>query len=38
MNWQVKAVLPVAMVLLNGLLLFVLVTLSLGDPDRNLVL
>ena len=38
MNWQVKAVLPVAAVLLNGLLLFVLVTLSLGDPVRNTVL
>lgn len=38
MNWQVKAVLPVAAVLLNGLLLFVLVTLSLGDPERNIVL
>ena len=38
MNWQLKAVLPVAAVLLNGLLLFVLVTLSLGDPERNIVL
>ncbi len=38
MNWQMKAVLPVAAVLLNGLLLFVLVTLSLGDPERNTVL
>lgn len=38
MNWQIKAVLPVAAVLLNGLLLFVLVTLSLGDPERNTVL
>lgn len=38
MNWQVKAVLPVAAVLLNGLLLFVLITLSLGDPVRNTVL
>lgn len=37
-NWQMKAVLPVAAVLLNGLLLFVLVTLSLGDPERNTVL
>lgn len=37
-NWQLKAVLPVAAVLLNGLLLFVLVTLSLGDPVRNIVL
>lgn len=38
MNWQIKAVLPVAAVLLIGLLLFVLVTLSLGDPVRNTVL
>lgn len=38
LNWQLKAVLPVAAVLLNGLLLFVLVTLSLGDPERNTVL
>lgn len=38
MNWQLKAVLPVAAVLLNGLLLFVLVTLSLGNPERNTVL
>jgi signal transduction histidine kinase len=37
-NWQIKAVLPVAAVLLNGLLLFVLVTLSVGDPERNTVL
>lgn len=38
LNWQMKAILPVAAVLLNGLLLFVLVTLSLGDPERNTVL
>ena len=38
MNWQLKALLPVAAVLVNGLLLFVLVTLSLGDPERNIVL
>jgi signal transduction histidine kinase len=38
MNWQLKALLPVAAVLINGLLLFVLVTLSLGDPERNIVL
>jgi signal transduction histidine kinase len=38
LNWQLKAVLPVAAVLVNGLLLFVLVTLSLGDPERNTVL
>ena len=29
MNWAVKAILPIAAVLLNGLLLFILVTLSL---------
>lgn len=38
LNLQLKAVLPVAAVLLNGLLLFVLVTLSLGDPERHTVL
>jgi len=38
MNWQIKTLLPVALVLLNGLLLFVLVTLTLQDPLRNRVL
>ena len=38
LNWQVKTLLPVAAVLLNGLLLFVLVTLTLQDPARNRVL
>jgi signal transduction histidine kinase len=37
-NWQLKAVLPVAFVLLNGLLLFLLSTLSWQDPERHLVL
>jgi signal transduction histidine kinase len=37
-NWQIKAVLPVAFVLLNGLLLFLLSTVSLRDPDRHVVL
>ncbi len=34
-HWQVKALLPVAFVLLNGLLLFLLATLSLRDPERH---
>lgn len=38
LNWQMKAVLPVAAVLLNGLLLFVLVTLSQENSERNTVL
>jgi signal transduction histidine kinase len=38
MNWEIKAVLPVAFVLLNGLLLFLLSTVSLRDPERHTVL
>lgn len=38
LNWQIKTLLPVALVLLNGLLLFVLVTLTLQDPLRNRVM
>jgi signal transduction histidine kinase len=37
-NWQIKTVLPVAFVLLNGLLLFLLTTVSLRDPERHVVL
>jgi signal transduction histidine kinase len=37
-NWQVKMVLPVAFVLLNGLMLFLLATISLRDPERHQVL
>jgi two-component system, NtrC family, sensor kinase len=37
-NWQVKMVLPVAFVLLNGLILFLLATVSLRDPERHEVL
>jgi len=37
LNWRMKAVLPVAAVLLNGLLLFGLVTLTISEPG-NLVL
>jgi signal transduction histidine kinase len=37
-NWQIKTVLPVAFVLLNGLLLFLIATVSLRDPERHEVL
>jgi hypothetical protein len=37
-NWQLKAILPVGLILLAGLLLFILATVSLRDPDRHAVL
>ena len=37
-NWQLKALLPVVFVLLAGLLLFTVATVSLQDPDRHLLL
>jgi signal transduction histidine kinase len=37
-NWQLKAILPVGFVLLGGLLLFTLATVSLRDPQRHAVL
>jgi signal transduction histidine kinase len=37
-NWQLKAILPVGFVLMAGLLLFTLATVSLRDPDRHAVL
>jgi len=37
-NWRMKAVLPVAGVLLAGLALFVWVTLSFEDPERQAVI
>ena len=37
-NWQLKAILPVVLVLLAGLLLFIGATLSMGDPERHRVL
>ncbi len=37
-NWQLKAIAPVALVLLAGLMLFVLATVSLRDPQRHAVL
>ncbi len=37
-NWQIKAVLPIAFVLLNGLLLFMLATVSWRSPERHTVM
>jgi hypothetical protein len=37
-KWQIKAMLPVAIVLLMGLLLFLLATLSWRDPERHVVM
>jgi len=37
-NWEIKALLPIACVLLGGMLLFLLATLSWRDPERHLVL
>jgi signal transduction histidine kinase len=37
-NWQVKAILPVVFVLLVGMLLFTLATVSLRNGDRHAVL
>ncbi|MGB9195555.1 MAG: ATP-binding protein [Terriglobales bacterium] len=37
-NWQLKAIWPVAVVLLNGMLLFLLATVSLTDTERHRLL
>jgi signal transduction histidine kinase len=37
-NWQIKAIVPVVFVLLAGLLLFTIATVSLGASDRRTVL
>jgi signal transduction histidine kinase len=37
-NWVLKAILPIGAVLLNGLLLFVLVSLSLAEGERHVVI
>ncbi len=37
-NWQLKAILPVVFVLLVGLVMFVLATVSFRDPERHAVL
>ena len=37
-NWEIKALVPIACVLLGGMLLFLLSTLSWRDPERHMVL
>jgi two-component system, NtrC family, sensor kinase len=37
-NWEIKALAPIACVLLGGMLLFLLATLSWRDPERHTVL
>ncbi|PYX71440.1 MAG: hypothetical protein DMG78_15480 [Acidobacteria bacterium] len=37
-NWEIKALVPIACVLLGGMLLFLLATLSWRDPERHIVL
>jgi signal transduction histidine kinase len=37
-KWQIKAILPIGFVLVAGLLLFTLATVSLRDPERHAVM
>ena len=37
-NWEIKALVPIAFVLLGGMLLFLLASLSWRDPERHMVL
>ena len=37
-TWEIKALVPIACVLLGGMLLFLLATLSWRDPERHIVL
>ena len=37
-NWEIKALVPIACVLLGGMLLFMLATISWRDPERHVVL
>ncbi len=37
-NWEIKALVPIACVLLGGMFLFLLATLSWRDPERHIVL
>ncbi|HKI27470.1 MAG TPA: ATP-binding protein [Candidatus Sulfotelmatobacter sp.] len=37
-NWEIKALVPIAVVLLGGMVLFLLATLSWRDPERHIVL
>lgn len=38
LNWQIKTLLPVVLVLLNGVLLFVAASTSYTDPERHTIL
>ena len=38
LKWQLKAILPAAFVLFNGLLMFLLATVSFGVSERNVVI
>lgn len=38
LSWQLKTLLPVILVLLNGVLLFVVATTSFADPERHAIL
>src|SRR3954453_16089285 len=38
LTWQLKTMLPVAAALFNGLILFVIASISLSGPQRNTVL
>jgi signal transduction histidine kinase len=38
LNWQIKAVLPIVFVLINGMVLFTLATVSWQNPQRHMVL
>lgn len=38
LNWEIKAVLPIVFVLINGMLLFTLATVSWQNPERHTVL
>jgi signal transduction histidine kinase len=37
-NWEIKALVPIACVLLGGMMLFLLATVSWRDPERHVVL
>jgi signal transduction histidine kinase len=37
-NWEIKALVPIACVLLGGMFLFLLATISWRDPERHMVL
>ena len=37
-NWEIKALVPIASVLLGGMLLFLLATISWRDPERHTVM